>query len=106
MLKTWNFLPEPDSADIDALAKEVNISPVLAAMLLQRGVQNIEEAKVFFRPSLDQLHDPFTMKDMDVAVTRLIKALENNERILIYGDYDVDGTTSVAMMITYLRQHH
>ena len=106
MLKTWNFLPEPDSVDTDALAKEVNISPVLAAMLLQRGIHSFEEAKVFFRPSLDQLHDPFTMKDMDVAVTRLIKALENNERILIFGDYDVDGTTSVAMMITFLRQHH
>ena len=106
MLKTWNFLAEPDSDKTKALADEVNISPILAAMLLQRGIHTFEEAKEFFRPSLEQLHDPFAMKDMDVAVIRLITALENKERILIYGDYDVDGTTSVAMMISFLRQHH
>ena len=106
MLKTWNFLPQQDPANVDALAKAVNINSILASMLLQRGIHNFDEARSFFRPALENIHDPFAMKDMDVAVTRVIQSLENKERILIYGDYDVDGTTSVAMMISFLRKHH
>jgi single-stranded-DNA-specific exonuclease len=106
MLKTWNFLPQPAPADVETLASAVNINFNLASMLWQRGIHNFDAAKSFFRPSLSDLHDPFAMKDMDVAVTRIIQALENKERILIYGDYDVDGTTSVAMMISLLREHH
>ena len=72
-------------------------------MLVQRGITNYDEAKDFFRPSLDHLHDPFLMKDMDKAVDRLQKAITGGEKILIYGDYDVDGTTAVALIYTYLK---
>ena len=71
--------------------------------MLQRGIETYEEAKAFFRPSLDDLHDPYLMKDMDKAVARIEKAMANKENILVYGDYDVDGTTSVALMSSYLK---
>jgi len=90
-------------AEAVRLAEELAIDPVLAELLVQRGVRTFEEARKFFRPSLDDLHNPFEMKDMDKAVHRLIQAVEMGERVLVYGDYDVDGTTAVAMMFSFLR---
>ena len=84
------------------LARELNISSAAARMLVVRGIQTADEARQFIRPSLDKLHDPFLMKDMDKAVERLHKALTQGEKILIYGDYDVDGTTAVAVMYRFL----
>jgi len=87
------------------LAKELNISFLSARMLVVRGIRTATEAKEYIRPSLAELHDPFLMRDMDKAVARLEAALSNNERILVYGDYDVDGTTAVALMYTFLKSH-
>jgi len=100
----WSYKPIPDSTTVDHLASVLSISKPLATILAQRGITNFDEAKDFFRPSLDNLHDPYLMKDMDVAVTRINKAVEAQESILVYGDYDVDGTTSVALMSTYLKE--
>lgn len=102
MLKLWKYQPPSDTQDVHALAKAINVNPALAEVLIQRGVTNFEEAKQFFRPQLEDLHDPFLMKDMDRAVQRLIQAWDNDEHILIYGDYDVDGTTSVALVHSFL----
>lgn len=92
----------PSAAQIKMLGKELNINPYLTAILLQRGIDNVESARKFFRPSLNELHDPFLMRDMDQAVDRLKKAIDTHEKILIYGDYDVDGTTAVALVYNYL----
>ncbi len=105
MEKHWKILDTPFEADIANLANQLNIHPALAKLLLQRGINSIDTAKLFFRLSLDHLHDPFLMKDMDTAVERIIAAIENDEHILIYGDYDVDGTTSVAMMYGFLQPY-
>jgi single-stranded-DNA-specific exonuclease len=102
----WTLKPKPQAEQIETLQKALQIDPVLATLLLQRGISNYEDAKTFFRPSLDDLHDPFLMKDMDKAVARIEKAIANNENILVYGDYDVDGTTSVALMSSYLKTKH
>jgi single-stranded-DNA-specific exonuclease len=102
----WTLKPKPEAEQVEALQKALQIDPVLATLLLQRGINNYEDAKTFFRPSLDDLHDPFLMKDMDKAVARIEKAIANNENILVYGDYDVDGTTSVALMSSYLKTKH
>jgi single-stranded-DNA-specific exonuclease len=106
MNKRWIYKPIPERSDIDALSKSININSFLSAILIQRGIKDFESAKKFFRPSLDQLHDPFLMQDMHAAVDRLKKAIDNNEKILIYGDYDVDGTTSVALVYSYLREFY
>ena len=106
MSKRWIYKPTPASAEIDALSKTININSHLSTILLQRGIADFESAKKFFRPSLDQLHDPFLMKDMHEAVERLKKAIDQNEKILVYGDYDVDGTTSVALVFSYLRNFY
>ena len=105
MDKIWKLKNIPASADVDRLSKAININPNLASLLVQREVTDYDQAQEFFRLSLNHLHDPFLMKDMNIAVKRLSDALDNNESILIYGDYDVDGTTSVATMISYLRNH-
>ena len=97
----WQFQPTPDSKKINLLIKELGINERVARMLLYRGIETFEEAKKFFRPSLDDLHDPFLMKDMDLAVERIQRAMEEGEKILIYGDYDVDGTTSVTLMVKF-----
>ncbi|MDO6761823.1 single-stranded-DNA-specific exonuclease RecJ [Tamlana sp. 2_MG-2023] len=102
----WTLKPIPPSEKVKSLADTLKIEPILARLLVQRGIETYEEAKQFFRPSFEDLHDPFLMKDMDNAVARIEKALENNENILVYGDYDVDGTTSVALMSTYLKTKH
>ncbi|MBC6997829.1 single-stranded-DNA-specific exonuclease RecJ [Cytophaga sp. FL35] len=99
----WTIKPKPEQQKIDALSKALKVDDLVAHLLLQRGVSTYEEAKKFFRPQLSDLHDPFLMKDMDVAVSRIEKAISNNENILIYGDYDVDGTTAVALVSSYLQ---
>lgn len=104
MEKKWIYKPLPSKELITALGKDLNVNPYLATILLQRGINTLQEAKDFFRPSLSQLHDPFLMKDMDFAVERLEKAINKNEKILIYGDYDVDGTTAVALVYNFLHR--
>ena len=99
----WTLLPKPQQNLVDNLAEELAIDKKLATILVQRNVTTFDEAKTFFRPSLSDLHDPFLMKDMDKAVQRIEKAIEKEENILIYGDYDVDGTTSVSLMYSYLK---
>ena len=102
--KQWINIASSNSSRKNQLASELNIHPSLAQVLLNRGVNSFEEAKAFFRPQLESLHHPFLMKDMDRAVSRLELALQNNERILVFGDYDVDGTTAVAMMFLFLKK--
>jgi len=99
----WTLKPKPSTEKVIHLQKVLGVSETIASLLVQRGIETYDEAKTFFRPTLNQLHDPFLMKDMDKAVSRILKAVENEERILVYGDYDVDGTTSVALMSTYLQ---
>lgn len=99
----WTLKPKPDSIIIDQLQDALGVDVNVATLLAQRDIKTYEQAKTFFRPSLNDLHDPFLMKDMDRAVERIESALFNNENILIYGDYDVDGTTSVALMSSYLK---
>jgi single-stranded-DNA-specific exonuclease len=96
----------PNPEETAALAAAINVSEPLAALLEQRGVANFDQAKDFFRPTLAQLHDPFLMRDMDVAVQRLNEAISNREKIMVYGDYDVDGTTAVALVYGFLKQYH
>ncbi|MFB9862962.1 single-stranded-DNA-specific exonuclease RecJ [Rufibacter immobilis] len=105
MQKRWVVKEAPDAAKVQNLADSLNISRTLAAILCQREICTFEEAKAYFRPSLQDLHDPFLLKDMDKAVDRLVDALHRQERILIYGDYDVDGTTSVALVFRFLQPY-
>lgn len=99
----WIIAKDADKQLVKSLSESLGIDEILATLLVQRGITNYEEAKDFFRPSLEHLHDPFLMKDMDKAVDRLQKAMNDGEKILIYGDYDVDGTTAVALIYTYLK---
>ncbi|MGF1554918.1 single-stranded-DNA-specific exonuclease RecJ [Paucihalobacter sp.] len=99
----WTLKPIPEQQKIEALQQALQVNEIIAKLLIQRGIETYADAKKFFRPSLSDLHDPFLMKDMDKAVARIEKALINNENILVYGDYDVDGTTSVALMASYLK---
>ena len=101
----WTLKAKPEQHKINHLKNVLNVEENVATLLIQRGIETFKEAKTFFRPQLSDLHDPFLMKDMQKAVNRIEKALQNNERILIYGDYDVDGTTSVALMSSYLKTH-
>ncbi len=104
MQKRWVLKRRGDPEKIAGLSAGLKIGPVLAELLVQRGVNTYEEAKEFFRPSFDALHDPFLMKDMDKAVERIVKALDGKEKILVYGDYDVDGTTAVSLVYTFLKE--
>ena len=99
----WTLRPTPDSEKVRSLAKELQVSPTIARILCQRDINTFNEAKLFFRPSLEDIHDPFLMKDMDLAVARIDKAIAKQENILVYGDYDVDGTTAVSLVASYLR---
>jgi len=99
----WKLLPKPQQHLVDNLAEDLSIDKKLATVLVQRNITSFEEAKQFFRPSLEDLHNPFLMKDMEKAVLRIENAIENEENILIYGDYDVDGTTSVSLVYSYLK---
>ena len=106
MQKRWIYKNTPAAESIEALGKVININAYLSTILLQRGITDFESAKTFFRPSLDHLHDPFLLRDMEPAVVRLKSAIDKNEKILIYGDYDVDGTTAVALVHSYLRSFY
>ena len=102
----WTLKPKPEEEKINQLATALQVSRTIAALLLQRGISSFEEARQFFRPSLNDLHNPYLMKDMDKAVERLEKAIENEENILVFGDYDVDGTTAVSLVSGYLRSFY
>jgi len=107
MEKRWTLLPQAEEKTIQKLSSSLNnLHETLCNILINRGIDDFDKAKLFFRPSLDQLHDPFLMKNMDKAVQRLQKAILNEENILVYGDYDVDGTTSVALVYSYLSNHY
>lgn len=105
MQKRW-VVKQADSEKVNALQLALKISPVVCNLLVQRGIETFEQAKAFFRPSLDDLHDPFLMKDMDHAINRITMAIANNEKILIYGDYDVDGTTAVATVYSFFKEFY
>ncbi|MCB2201186.1 single-stranded-DNA-specific exonuclease RecJ [bacterium] len=106
MEKRWVLNNNADNEVVERLASELNISKPLASLLNQRNVETYDEAKKFFRPHLDHLHDPFLMKDMDKAVDRILKAVSLGEKIVVYGDYDVDGTTAVSLVYSFLKQFH
>ena len=106
MKNQWVIKPQPEADTIRLLMDEVRLSKPLAVLIAQRGITSFDLAKAFFRPHLDQLYDPFLMKDMEKAVDRILKAIASNENILVYGDYDVDGTTSVAMMYDFLKSFY
>ncbi|MBP9990825.1 MAG: DHH family phosphoesterase [Bacteroidales bacterium] len=99
--KRWLLKKDYEIEDVNRLAESLGVDRIIATLLVERGITTFEEAKRFFRPSLDQLHDPFLMKDMERAVERINEAIQNKERILIYGDYDVDGTSAVALVYSY-----
>ena len=104
MINQWIFnslTPEQEENQAQ-ITEALGVSPILTKLLVQRGINTFEDAKKFFRPDLNDLHDPFLIKDMDKAVERLNKALSKKEKILIYGDYDVDGTTAVALVYMFL----
>ncbi|WP_114793093.1 single-stranded-DNA-specific exonuclease RecJ [Niabella yanshanensis] len=105
MTKRWNIL-ESDTNEVSFLQGELKINATLCRILVQRGIKNFEQAKDYFRPQLSHLHNPWQMKDMAKAVNRIIKAFDGNEKILVFGDYDVDGTTSVASMYSFIRKLH
>ncbi len=102
----WTLKPKPEPQQIAELSNALKVDGLVAQLLIQRGITTYADAKKFFRPELSDLHDPFLMKDMDVAVARIEKAMADDENILVFGDYDVDGTTSVALVSSYLLQHY
>jgi single-stranded-DNA-specific exonuclease len=102
----WTLKSKPSEDKIKHLAQALNVEDFVATLLIQRGIETFEDAKNFFRPSLEHLHDPFLMKDMDKAVSRIESAIENQENILVFGDYDVDGTTAVSLVSSYLKSHY
>ena len=105
MLRNWiiNKLTNEEESCRRTLIQQLNISGTLATLLVQRGIKTYNDAKAFFRPEVGLLHDPFLLNDMDKAVERLHRALQKNEKILVYGDYDVDGTTAVALVYKFLQ---
>ncbi|MDH5412503.1 MAG: single-stranded-DNA-specific exonuclease RecJ [Flavobacteriaceae bacterium] len=102
----WTLKPKPSPDKVLKLSIELSVDENIASLLLQRGIKTYPEAKIFFRPSLDDLHDPFLMQDMHKAVARINNAIANNENILVYGDYDVDGTTAVSLVSSYLKSYY
>lgn len=104
MAYRWTASPKLNDQKVEQLAERINVSPAIATLLLQRGVETYEQAKKFFRPQLSDLYDPFLMKDMDKAIARIQTAIANKERFLIYGDYDVDGTTSVSIVYSFFKK--
>lgn len=99
----WTLPSKPEEEKVLKLQNELKVDAIIATLLLQRGIETYEEARAFFRPTLNELHDPYLMKDMDKAVNRIEKAIAQNENILVFGDYDVDGTTAVALVSGYLK---
>ncbi len=106
MEREWIIKEQGNSNEVNSLAAELNIAPSLTNLLVQRNIKTFDQARVFFRPELTDLHDPFLMKDMGMATERIITAIRKNENILVYGDYDVDGTTSVAMVYSFLKLNY
>ncbi len=102
----WTLKPVPPSQKVKSLSEALSISSTLASLLVQRNIDSFNEAKSFFRPNLNDLHDPFLMKDMQKAVERIEKAIREEENILVYGDYDVDGTTAVSLLFSYLKSYY
>lgn len=102
----WTLKPKPSSEKVKVLASQLNVNELIATLLVQRGIENYDQARQFFRPSLADLHDPYLMKDMDKAVDRIENAIANGENILVFGDYDVDGTTAVSLMSSYLKSFY
>ncbi|MDI5886854.1 MULTISPECIES: single-stranded-DNA-specific exonuclease RecJ [Flavobacterium] len=102
----WTLKSKPSEDTVKNLAKALNVEDFVATLLVQRGIETFEDAKRFFRPSLDDLHDPYLMKDMEKAVARIEEAIENEENILVFGDYDVDGTTAVSLVSSYLKTYY
>ena len=102
----WTLKKKSSTDEVSQLANELSVDANIASLLVQRGIKTYQEAKEFFRPSLDDLHDPFLMQDMQKAVDRIIKAVDNDENILVYGDYDVDGTTAVSLVSSYLKTYY
>lgn len=103
MAKIWNIKTVNDPEKVSQLTSALGVPRLIASLLVNRGIDTFEKARKFFRPSLDQLHDPFLMKDMDKAVERLTEAIHKNQKILVYGDYDVDGTTAVTLVYSFLQ---
>lgn len=106
MQKRWVVKPKNNVQKTNKLCDELGVNAVIAELLLHRGIETYQQAKHFFRPSFDSLHDPFLMKDMDKAISRIERAIGNKEKILIYGDYDVDGTTAVSVVYSFFRDFH
>ena len=102
----WNLKSKPEKEKVQALQNALQVDETIATLLVQRGIATFEQAKTFFRPTLEDLHNPYLMKDMDKAVSRIEKAITNNENILVFGDYDVDGTTAVSLVSSYLRSYY
>jgi single-stranded-DNA-specific exonuclease len=102
----WTIKAKPEKEKVQKLQSELQVDELIATLLLQRGVENYDQAKTFFRPSLKDLHNPYLMKDMDKAVARIETAIEKGENILVFGDYDVDGTTAVSLVSSYLRSYY
>ena len=102
----WTLQSKPEKEKVQKLQNELNIDDIIATLLIQRGVETYEQAKTFFRPTLNDLHNPYLMKDMDKAVSRIEKAILNQENILVFGDYDVDGTTAVSLVSSYLKSYY
>jgi single-stranded-DNA-specific exonuclease len=103
MEKRWNIL-HANQEQVQSLQSALKIHPILCELLVQRGITNFEDAKHFFRPQIEHLHDPWLMKDMQKAVTRIQEAVNQSQKILVFGDYDVDGTTSVATLYQFLKK--
>jgi single-stranded-DNA-specific exonuclease len=106
MQKRWVIRENTDEQSANRLSAELNIDPVLSRMLVQRGISTYDDARYFFRPDHRHLHDPFLMRDMEKAIERIESAIKENEKILIYGDYDVDGTTAVAVVYSFFKKYH
>ena len=102
----WTIKSKPEKEKVQALQNALQVEETIANLLVQRGIETYEQAKTFFRPTLEDLHNPYLMKDMDKAVIRIEKAIANNENILVFGDYDVDGTTAVSLVSSYLRSYY
>jgi single-stranded-DNA-specific exonuclease len=102
----WNLKSKPEKEKVQALQNALQVDEIIATLLVQRGIETFEQAKTFFRPTLEDLHNPYLMKDMEKAVSRIEKAIANNENILVFGDYDVDGTTAVSLVSSYLRSFY
>ena len=106
MKKKWDINNNTEQELVEKLAGELNVDPIIAILLILRGINSYEEARKFFRPELNHLHDPFLMEDMDKAIARLDEAIRKNQKILVYGDYDVDGTTSVALVYLFITKFY